>query len=174
MKRFIFLLLTGVLLMTLQTTLLASLPIRRFRPDLVLIFMLYLGFSFSNVSGGLLAFFLGFLMDLLSGNTYGLYTFTRPLIFFMAQLARGRFYWQGFSSQFLFVFVFSLLEGFFILLILSGVSPMPLHNLYPSIWTHLLPQSLFTGLVTPVLFGLFQKGSVFLTEKQRRTVHTGA
>ena len=170
MKRFFPLLLTGVLLMTLQTTLLASLPIQRFRPDLVLIFILYLGFSFSNVSGGLLAFFLGFLMDLFSGNTFGLYTFTRPLIFFVAQLVRSRFYWQGFSFQFLFVFVFSALEGFFILLLLSGVSSTPLHNLYPSMWTHLLPQSLFTGLMTPVLFGLFHKNSVFLTERHRRTL----
>jgi len=167
MKRFFYPFLAGVLLLTFQATLLAVLPIQRFRPDLVLILVLFLGFSYPTVLGGLLAFSLGYLVDLFSGNTFGLYTFTRPLIFFVAQLFKNHFYWQGFSFQFLFVFMFTLLEGLLILLLVSALNPSPFHSLYSSVIPYLLPQSIFTGLVTPILFPLFDKGSVLLAAKRQ-------
>ena len=149
---------------------LASLPIRRIQPDLVLILILFLGFSYPTVLGGLIAFSLGFLLDLFSGNAFGLYTFTRPLIFFVAQLFRSHFYWKGFSFQFLFVFIFALLEGGLILLLVSGLNPSPFRNLYSSVIADLLPQSIITGLITPLLFPLFEKGSVVLVTKQRAAI----
>jgi rod shape-determining protein MreD len=167
MKRFFYPFLAGVLLLTFQATLLASLPIHRIRPDFVLILILFLGFSYPTLLGGLVAFSLGFLLDLFSGNSFGLYTFTMPLIFFVAQLFRSHFYWQGISFQFLFVFIFSLLEGSLILLLVSGLNPSPFHNFYHSVIVDLLPQSIVTGLITPILFPLFNKGSVLLVTKQR-------
>jgi len=167
MKRFFYPFLAGLLLLTFQATLLASLPIHRIRPDFVLILILFLGFSYPTVLGGLIAFSLGFILDLFSGNAFGLYTFTRPLIFFVAQLFRSHFYWKGFSFQFLFVFTFVLLEGGLILLLVSGLNPSPFHNLYTSVMADLLPQSIVTGLITPILFPLFEKGAVLLVTKQR-------
>ena len=167
MKRFLYPFLAGLLLLTFQATLLASLPVNRIRPDVVLILILFLGFSYPTVLGGLIAFSLGFLLDLFSGNAFGLYTFTRPLIFFVAQLFRSHFYWKGFSFQFLFVFIFALLEGGLILLLISGLNPSPFRNLYRSVIVDLLSQSIVTGLITPFLFPLFEKGSVLLATKQR-------
>jgi len=167
MKRFLYPFLAGLLLLTFQATLLASLPVNRIRPDVVLILILFLGFSYPTVLGGLIAFSLGFLLDLFSGNAFGLYTFTRPLIFFVAQLFRSHFYWKGFSFQFLFVFIFALLEGGLILLLISGLNPSPFRNLYHSVIIDLLSQSIVTGLITPFLFPLFEKGSVLLVTKQR-------
>ena len=170
MKWFFYPFLAGLLLLTFQATLLASLPIHRIRPDVVLILILFLGFSYPTVLGGLIAFSLGFLLDLFSGNSFGLYTFTQPLIFFVAQLFRRHFYWKGFSFQFLFVFIFALLEGGLILLLVSGLNPSPFHNLYTSVIADLLPQSIVTGLITPILFPLFEKGSVLLVTKQRMEI----
>jgi rod shape-determining protein MreD len=167
MKRFFYPFLAGLLLLTFQATLLPSLPVHRIRPDVVLILILFLGFSYPTVLGGLIAFSLGFLLDLFSGNAFGLYTFTRPLIFFVAQLFRSHFYWKGFSFQFLFVFIFALLEGGLILLLVSGLNPSSFRNLYSSVIVDLLPQSIVTGLITPILFPLFEKGSVFLVTKLR-------
>ena len=167
MKRLLYPFLAGVLLLSLQATLLTSLPIHRIRPDVVLILILFLGFSYPTILGGILAFSLGFLFDLFSGNSFGLYTFTRPLIFFVAQLFRSHFYWQGFSFQFLFVFVFALLEGVILLFLVGSLNPSPFPNLYHSVIADLLPQSIVTGLITPILFPLFQKGSVLLLTKQR-------
>jgi rod shape-determining protein MreD len=162
MKRLILPLFVGILFLTLQTTLLAFLPIQRVRPDLMLILTLYLALSYPPISGGILAFLTGFLVDLFSGSSFGLYTLSRPLLFYLAQLFRDRFYMEGFSSQFFFGFILALSEGPLILLLLNVLNPDPLSRLYPLFFTFLLPQSFFTGLMTPILFYLFNKGSSLL------------
>jgi rod shape-determining protein MreD len=168
MKRILFFFLTGLFLMSLQATFLSYPPVQGVRPDLTLVLVLYLGFSLPLFSGGMLAFLMGFLMDLFSGNVLGFYTLTRPLAFFVAQLFRHRFYWQGSSFQFLFMTLASLLEGLFLMLLLIALTPSPLENLYPSVFTHLLPQALCTGLVTPPLFALLRKGTEILQKKEER------
>lgn len=162
MKRVMLPLFVGILLLILQTTLLPFFPIHRIRPDILLILTLYLGLSFPPLFGGFLAFFMGYLMDLFSGNALGFYTLSRPLVFFAAQFFRERFYMEGFYSRFLFAFIYSMLEGFLIFILMNAFHPTPLGNLYPLLFTFLLPQSLFTALVTPPLFFLFQLGSSFL------------
>jgi len=160
MRRIVFPLFLGVIFLTLQTTLLAFLPIQRIRPDIVFILTLYLGLFYPPVSGGILAVFMGCLMDLFSGNSFGLYTLSRPLIFYVAQFFKGRFYLEGFVSQFLFVFIFGLAEGLLIFILLDVLNPGPIGNLSPLLFTRLLPQSFFTGLITPILFFLLHKGSL--------------
>jgi rod shape-determining protein MreD len=162
MKRFVPLLLGGILLLILQTTWLSFFPIQRVRPDLLLIFTLYLAFLFPPFLGGILAFFMGYLMDLFSGNTLGLYAFSRTMVFFATQFLKERFYLEGFSFQFLFAFIFSILEGGLLLVLINGLDPVSFENLYRSLLTFLLPQSFCTGLVAPLLFLLFKKGTSFL------------
>jgi rod shape-determining protein MreD len=157
MRRIALPLFLGIFFLTLQTTLLTSLSIQRVRPDIVLILTLYLAFSYPMVSGGILAFFMGYLMDLFSGNPFGLYTFSRPFIFCVARLFKDRFYLEGFLSQFLFVFFLALIEGFLILILLKALNPNPLGHLFPLLFTVLLPQSFFTGLITPTLFSVFNR-----------------
>ena len=166
MRRIVYPLFLGVIFLTLQSTLLTSLPIQRIRPDIVLILTLYLGLFYPPISGGILALFMGFLMDLFSGNSFGLYTLSRPLIFYVAQFFKGRFYLEGSSSQFLFVFIFGLVEGLLILILLSALNPGPVINLYPLLFTFLLPQLFLTGLITPILFFLFRKGFFSLFSHQ--------
>ena len=167
MNRFLFFLLVGVFLVTLQTTLLTSFLVQRVRPDLVLILILYLGLSRTTVSGGMVAFLLGYLLDLFSGNAFGVYCFTRPLIFFISRLFQSRFYWEGFSFQCLFVLFFSLVEGCLVFLLLWSFTPSPPHTLYSFVVSPLLPQSVVTALITPFLFALFKKGTVRLTRDSR-------
>jgi rod shape-determining protein MreD len=158
MKRVAPILLIGIFFLLLQTTLLSSFPVQRVRPDLLLIFTLYLSYLFPPIFGGILACFMGYLMDLFSGNALGFYTFSRPLVFFIAQFFKERFYLEGFSSQFLFAFASGLLEGILILMLMSTLQGVSLVSLSPLLFTFLLPQSFSTGLVTPLLFQLFQKG----------------
>ncbi len=162
MKRALLPLLVGILILLLQTTLFSSFPVQRIRPDLLLIFTLYLAFLFPPIFGGFLALLMGYLMDLFSGNASGFYTFSRPFIFFAAQFFKERFYLEGLSSQFLFAFIFGMLEGILILILMNALQSVSLGNLYPLLFTFLLPQSFFTGLITPPLFFLFQKGSSYL------------
>jgi rod shape-determining protein MreD len=166
MRRHIILLLLGIVFLTFQTTLLSYLPIQRIRPDIILVLILYWGFTLPPVSGGIHTLFLGYLMDLFSGNSFGLYTFTRPLLFYLAQLLKGRFYLESLPSQSLFVFVFALFEGLLILMLLAALNPEPLRNLYSSFFTCFLPQSFLTGMITPVLFFFLQKIFLALFQTQ--------
>jgi len=165
MKRILLFILLGVLVLTLQTTLLGFFPIQRIRPDFMLIFTLFLGFSFPPVPGAILAFFLGYFVDLFSGNTFGLYTLSRPLLFYGAHLFKSKFYVEGFSSQFIFVFLSACLEGFLVLMLMSLLHPEPLFHLYPSFLVSLFPRSTFTALIAPLLFALSQRGSSLWTGK---------
>ena len=173
MKRFVPLLLAGILLLILQTTWLSFFPIQRIRPDLLLIFTLYLAFLFPPLLGGILAFFMGYLMDLFSGNPLGFYTFSRTLVFFATQFLKERFYLEGFSFQFLFAFIFSILEGGILLMLFNGLQPVFFGNLYVSLFGFLLPQSFFTGLVAPFLFFLFQKGTSLLFRQDEQGIKAG-
>ena len=161
MKRFVPLLLAGILLLILQTTWLSFFPVQRIRPDFLLVFTLYLAFLFPPFLGGILAFFMGYLMDLFSGNTLGLYAFSRTLAFFATQFLKERFYLEGYSFQFLFAFIFSILEGGLLLVLINGLDPA-FENLYLSLLTFLFPQSFCTGLAAPLLFLLFKKGASLL------------
>ncbi len=173
MKRVILPLFAGILFLVLQTTLLSCAPIQRIRPDLLFIFTLYLAFLFPPIPGGILAFLMGYLMDLYSGNTLGFYTVSRPVVFLAAQFFKERFYLEGFSFQSLFTFVFSLLEGMLIFLLMNAVQSLPLRNLYPLFFRFLLPQSFFTGLAAPLLFFVFQKGSSLLFRQPEQEIREG-
>ncbi len=120
MKRVVLTFCIVILLLTFQTTWFPIFPIHRFRPDLLLILTLFLGFLFPPLGGGVFAFAIGYLMDLFSGNGLGFYTFSRPLVFFGAQFFKDRFYLEGFYSQCLFVFIFAMLEGLLILILMTG------------------------------------------------------
>ncbi len=173
MKRFVPLFLGGILLLILQTTWLSFFPIRWIRPDFLLIFTLFLAFLFPPFLGGILAFFMGYLMDLFSGNTLGFYTFSRTLVFFATQFLKERFYLEGFSFQFLFAFIFSMLEGSFILILINGLEPISFRNLSSSLFTFILPQSFFTGLVAPLLFSLSKRTASFLFRQPEQGIKVG-
>jgi rod shape-determining protein MreD len=116
---------------------------------------------------------MGYLMDLFSGNTLGFYTLSRPLIFFAAQFFKERFYLEGFSFQFLFAFIFSILEGVLILILMNALQPVSFGNLSLLLLTYLLPQSFFTGLATPPLFFILQKGASVLFRQPEKGIKEG-
>ena len=171
MKRFVPLLVAGILLLIFQTTWLSYFPIQRMRPDVLLIFALYLAFFFPPILGGILAFFIGYLMDVFSGNTLGFYTFSRTLVFFATQFFKERFYLEGFSFQFLFAFIFSILEGGLLFILINGLEPVSFGNLYSSFFTFLLPQSFCTGLACPLLFFIFQKAAPVLFRQPEQGIN---
>jgi len=174
MRRILLFIVLGVLILTVQTTLLRFFPIQRIRPDFMLVFTLFLGFSFPPIPGAILAFLMGYFFDLFSGNSFGLYAVSRLLLFYGACLFTSKFYLEGFSSQFIFVFLSAFLEGLLILMLLTFLSPEPLFHLYPSFLLSLFPQSTFTALITPMLFLLFRKGSaLFVRENGMRVQEKG-
>jgi hypothetical protein len=77
---------------------------------------------------------------------------------------------EGFAFQFLFAFLFSLSEGILISVLINALQPIPLGSFYPSFFTCLIPRAFFTGLVTPLLFFVFRKGSAFLSPQSEQGI----
>jgi rod shape-determining protein MreD len=159
MRRFVLPLLAAVCLLTCQTTLLGALVRYSVNMDLLLILTLYLSLTYPAVLGGILAFGVGLLMDAFSGNAFGIYALSRPLVFFAAKIYRERFYLEGYSARFLFVLVFSALEGLLVLLTLQVLNPFPLSRLLPLFLNSLLLHSLPTGLLAVAVFRLLDRAS---------------
>ena len=165
MKRILYFLGLGSLALTFQTTLLGSVAIQGIRPDIMLIFTLFLGFSCPPVLGAILAFLMGYFVDLFSGNALGLYAFTRPLLFYWAYLFKSKFYAEGFQSRFIVVFLSACFEWFLLLLLLMLFNPEPLSHLPVSFLAFLLPQSLSTALIAPLLLAVFGERLWFVKAK---------
>jgi len=162
MRKLILPFLMGILLLTVQTTVLLALPIHRIRPDLMLILTLWLVFSYPPFFGGTLVFVLAFFLDVFSGNSFGLYTFSRMLLFYVLRHFKDHFYLEGIVSQFFLTFVSALIEGLFLTVLLVILNPHPLRTFYGTWTTVLLPQSVFTGLISPLFFSLFDKGAAHM------------
>ena len=160
----------GILLLVVQTTFLPLFPIHRIRPDLLFIFTLSMAFLFPPISGGILAFSMGYLTDLFSGNTLGFYALSRSLLFFALHFSKDRVYLEGFFSQFLFAFLFAIFEGVFILILMNTLQHVTLSKLPPLFFTILLPQSFSTGLLTPLFFLLFKKGALLLFRQPEKGI----
>ena len=143
-----------ILLVVLQKTLLDLLFGGRIGIEVSLILVIYAGFHFDMVRGGVLAFLTGFLLDCVSGTIMGLYTFIYVMVFILSFLLSPRIYGERMFFIMGYTFVCALLEGIFIIAIYwfiygTDVSPVLL-RLY-------LPQALVAGVLSPALFTLFNR-----------------
>ena len=111
MKRILILLLAGLIAVVVQVTIFTWLPLGRFKPDLVLIVVLYIGFFLPPTEGGVLAFLLGYLEDLFAGSVLGLFTFARVVAWFLAKLASGVLHVKSTPAQTIFVAIYSGIDA---------------------------------------------------------------
>jgi len=171
-RRTVVLLCIGILFLTLQTTWLTFPYVQTVRPDLLLILTLFLGLFSSTISGGILAFLLGYLMDLFSGNGIGFFTLTRPLLFYGTQLFKDRLFLESFFSRSLFVFLLALAEGLFILLLSNLFRPDSSTSPISLFFKTFIPQCFSTALLSSFFFFFLRKG-VTQFESQPRTAIGG-
>lgn len=162
MKKILPALFLGILFLSFQSTLLTTSLFYRVRPDLVLIFTIYLGLSRPILSGSLIAFFLGYGIDVFSGHLFGLFAFSRPFLFYLAQFFKNHLYLENTLFQGLLVFILSWLEGLLIILLLRILNPEPWNLLRALLFPVFLPQSLTTAIIAPFIFSLLHKVSFSL------------
>lgn len=120
--------------------------------ELSLIVVIYSGFRFDVLRGGILSFILGFIHDCLTCSLSGLYTLIYVLIFLISKLASLR---VSPGKPFLimsFTFVCALFEGIMIilfhpLLFGGGISTRAIIGY--------LPQVLIVSTLSPILFRAF-------------------
>lgn len=80
-----FLFLAGTILLILQTTLIHSLPEWFGRPNLLFLFIVFLGTYLDLYKGALLALLFGLIMDIFSGVFLGLHPVIYLVLFFVLQ-----------------------------------------------------------------------------------------
>lgn len=151
----------GLALLVLQSVLVDVVSLHPFTPNVVLPVVLFLGVSpeVPLVRGALLAFCLGYLLDVFSGNRMSLETFVCVATFMSARGAGLRLFLRSPSYQIVLTFVVSLLAGGTTLAlraIFTPPSPFPVGR---ALGTAILlgASSVATALCAPIVFALVQR-----------------
>jgi rod shape-determining protein MreD len=157
----------GFVILVIQTTVSAVIPMHAMGPNLVLPIALYLGVSqgIPIVRGALVSFTLGYLLDAFCGNPMGLQTFVIVSAFIVARGAGLRLFFRGAVFQILMGFVISLIAGITTLTlpaIFEGLSPV---GSYRHTFSILVGSALVTAVLTPVVFIAIEKISSWFGER---------
>ncbi|MEI8355162.1 MAG: rod shape-determining protein MreD [Deltaproteobacteria bacterium] len=121
-----------------------------FKPNLLMILIVYLGFRSSFLYGGIFAFLLGLLQDSISGLYFGLNGFSSLLIFILLKTVAHRLYADGRAIIVLSVFLATLLNGLLNLLLLLVFSVAD--GIYSSVFSSIVPQGLMTALISGMVY----------------------
>lgn len=125
-------------------------------PSLALPLILFMGVhEYSLVRGASVAFFLGYITDLVGIAPVGLYTFTYVALFLLARAAGVRLAAQTVMMQVVLALAFAFVHSVMILVLLAifGRDAYVPRALYPMT----LPHVLATGAVAPLVFRLAQR-----------------
>ncbi|MGH7885608.1 MAG: rod shape-determining protein MreD [Thermodesulfobacteriota bacterium] len=109
----------SIFLIIIQTSILTPKYIGIFSPDLNLILIIYLAINPKIKNSFALVVFNGFLMDFFSGNTPGLYTFTRIIAYIMLRYSITKFDFNSRRSQAVAIFAATLLFWCLIFIVLK-------------------------------------------------------
>lgn len=121
-----------------------------FRPGILLIFVVYLGFRADMRVGVCCSFLLGLLQDALSGIYFGLNGFTFLLIYLIFHEAAARLYTGSRTLMVLGAFLATVASAFAHLLLLLIFSAS--EGVYASILGAILPQGIMNAVVSGLLF----------------------
>lgn len=141
------------LTLILQVTLLPAYLSDPFQPNLLNIWVVYLGLRGKEIRfGGALAFLLGLLLDCFSGLYLGLNGFSFLLTYLILRATADRLYTGNRYLMILLVFLSTMGNGLLQLLILLLFSAGD--GLYAAIFHSLPPQALLNALVTSLLLNV--------------------
>lgn len=149
----------GIVLLILQSNLfrlIESLHLPSVTPSLLLPLIVFMGVhEYSIGRGALLAFLLGYLLDLFSAAPVGLFTFITVAMFVVSRLAGVRLAAQTWLTQVALAFIFALIEGVLVVILtaLFGgdvARPRALAGL-------VAPHAIATSLLAPIVFRVAER-----------------
>lgn len=135
--------------LVLQVTLFPSHVADPFKPNLLIIFVVYMGLR-EGVAWGVLAYVLGLIHDSFSGLYLGLNGFTYLIIFLGLSMVADRLFTDRRSLMILGVFSATIVNGFLNLLLLFLFSAA--QGIYATLLESLIPQALVNALAASVIF----------------------
>ncbi len=145
--RFLFLLILSIILQA------AFIPAHfpdAFKPDLMIILIVYMGLAENAKWGGCGSFLLGLVHDSMSGIYFGLSGFSYLLIFILLRAVSHRLYTESRSVMVLAVLLATLINGLVILLLLTVFSLAT--GLYSAILSNMAPQGLINAVIAYLSF----------------------
>jgi len=123
-----------------------------FQPNLIVIFVIYLGLKLPHRFAGVAAFCLGLLQDSFSGIYLGLHAFSYLCIYTLLSQLADRLYTDNRALFVLVVFVGTILSALLNLLMLTIFSAS--QGVYASLLPALIPQALVNALIASLFFGV--------------------
>lgn len=123
-----------------------------FKPNLMIMFIVYMGFMENSRWGGIGSFLLGLVQDSLSGIYFGLNGFSYLLVFIILKAVSHRLYTDSRPVMVLAVFLATVVSGLASLLLLAVFLIAP--GLYSTILSDLIPQGLINALIAYFSFKL--------------------
>lgn len=142
----------GLILTVLESSLLYSLPIEFFKPDLGIPFIVYTSFFLGPQEGLVTAVFVGILQELLSAAPAGAMVFTKVSIFLLCIFMKKKIY---IDSRYTFAFGCSgaVLVESSLFLALSFLTKGEAND-FGNIVFYSIPNAIFTGFVSLFIFSL--------------------
>ena len=159
-----FYLLILLLIIPVQASLLAPLSVYGIRPDLALALLYLIGLLTGPKEAALAGMALGLLQDVSAASLIGLMGFTRGLVGLGAGLLGRRVLDITSPSTVLFLAGFCLVESLFISLLLQVFyGSVPFASM---LFTRMIPQALYTGLLGYFLLQPLKKRNVVIALKR--------
>ena len=161
----------GIFLITFQTTVLQFLPTWLGSPDLVFILIAFLAYRFEVLQGLLLAFLLGWMMDVISGIYPGTYLIEYLLFFVALNTLTLNSPLKESAYQVPLVGVFYYLVQFLLYFILSV---MVSDSMILWSWSRVLRETIILTVATIPCFLLFNSFNEFILKRKavKRTART--
>jgi len=145
----------GVLLFSIQTSLLDTLALAGVTPDLVLIATVYCALKLPGNRGWWVGGLLGFVQDALSSGILGINTFSKSLLAYIFSLLRSKLMVEGVIPVFAFLFAASLFDGFVFFAIARMLFKNPPD---PELFMGQLPlYAVYNAVLSPVLFWILNR-----------------
>ncbi len=151
---------TALLLLSFQGSILNPFVIRGIRPDFILIAVYLFGLFQGDIKGGFIGASLGFIMDIMSAESVYYNIFSKFFVGYLAGVIGRWLQNPGYLIHAGLIFAVSLLQsmGIFLLLTFLGIARFPGDIVYIA-----LPQALLDGILGGTAY-------LLLTHRKRRAV----
>lgn len=123
------------------------------KPDLLFIFVIYVGYSFGSFYGQVTGFISGIFHDSISNSPLGLLAFPKLVLGFIAGMIGRSVIKNNVISILLLLFLASIIKGVFTLFLSYTFH----QSMLSAIITIILPESFYNAILAPPLFFLYDK-----------------
>lgn len=160
MRIFFLSLFVGFIYLIINTALLSFFIPALIIPDLLVILIFYLGISRPSWKGALASFVLGYFVDVFSGGTIGVSSFSLTVIFFIIYKLSKKIDFNIPLVRMLWVCIAVILNAFLTYAILRIIGPQ--REILFSFFKLILPNALITGIVSSFIFRMMDRLEAFL------------